>query len=173
MKLKTLLIVGALVSLNVNADEAKENPVTEEGVVKITWQDVDGFRDVKAVGDIQSRYELRVFETLTKNLNKTAAKNFQPNQKLELVVTDVDLAGDVRPTFGATTNDIRVVKDIYPPRLTFSYQVLEGDKVIIAGNEKLRDMGFMQTVGVANDKPLRYETKMLDEWLKKSVMPKL
>lgn len=173
MKFKTLLIVGALVSLNVYADETKEDPVTEVGVVKITWQGVDDFRDVKAVGDIQSRYELRTFETLTKNLNKTVTKNFQPDQKLEMVVTDVDLAGDVRPTFGATSNDIRVVKDIYPPRLTFSYKVLEGDKVIVAGDEKLRDLGFMQTVGVTNDKPLRYETKMLDEWLKNSVIPKL
>ncbi|QYK01832.1 DUF3016 domain-containing protein [Shewanella psychrotolerans] len=173
MKFKTLLIVGALVSLNVNAEEAKEDPVTEDGVVKITWQGADKFRDVKATSDIQSRYELRTFETLTKNLNKTATKSFQSNQKLEMVVTNVDLAGDVRPTFGATSNDIRVVKDIYPPSLTFSYKVLEDDKVIVAGDEKLRDIGFMQTVGVINDKPLRYETRMLDEWLKKSVIPKL
>lgn len=173
MQFKTLLIVGAFVSLNVYADEVKEDPITEDGVVKITWQKVDNFRDVKAVGDIQSRYELRTFETLTKSLNKTASKAFKPNQKLEMVVTDVDLAGDVRPTFGATPNDIRVVKDLYPPRMTFSYKVLEGEQVIVAGDEKLRDMGFMQTVGVTNDKPLRYEIKMLDEWLKKSILPQL
>ncbi|MFV7771519.1 DUF3016 domain-containing protein [Shewanella marisflavi] len=173
MKFQSLLLVGALVSLNLAAEEAKENPVTETGVVKITWQDVDSYRDVKAVSDIQSRYELRVFETLTKNLNKSAEKTLKPNQKLEMVVTDLDLAGDVRPTFGATIQDIRVVKDIYPPQMTFSYQVLEGDQVIIAGDEKLRDMSFMQTVGNMNDRPLRYESKMLSNWLKKSVEPKL
>ncbi|QYJ82861.1 DUF3016 domain-containing protein [Shewanella aegiceratis] len=173
MKFQSLLLVGALVSLNLAAEEAKENPVTEAGVVKITWQDVDSYRDVKAVSDIQSRYELRVFDTLTKNLNKAAEKTLKPNQKLELVVTDVDLAGDVRPTFGATPNDIRVIKDIYPPQMTFSYQVLDGDQVVIAGDEKLRDMSFMHTTGVMNDKPLRHESKMLSDWLKKTVQPKL
>lgn len=173
MKFQSLLLVGALVSLNLAAEEVKENPVTETGVVKITWQDVDSYRDVKAVGDIQSRYELRVFETLTKNLNKSAEKTLKPTQKLEMVVTDLDLAGDVRPTFGATPNDIRLIEDIYPPRMTFSYQVLEGDQVIIAGDEKLRDMSFMHTVGTMNDRLLRYESKMLSNWLKKSVEPKL
>ncbi|GIU16230.1 hypothetical protein TUM4644_00060 [Shewanella colwelliana] len=174
MKFKSLLVVGALVSLNVvAADEPKVDPVTETGIVKITWQDVDSYRDVKAVSDIQSRYEKRTFETLTKNLNKEAAKHFKPNQTLEMVVTDVDLAGDVRPTFGATTNDLRVIKDLYPPRMTFSYKVLDGDQVIVAGDEKLTDMSFMHTTGIRSDKPLSYESKMLADWLKKSITPQL
>ena len=113
------------------ADEAVENPITEDGIVKVEWQDPKSFRDVKASGDIQSRFEARTFKELTKNLNKEAAKILKPNQKLEMVVTDLDLAGDVRPTFGATTNDLRVVKDLYPPRITFSYKITEGEQVII------------------------------------------
>ncbi len=90
-----------------------------------------------------------------------------------MTVTDVDLAGDMRPTFGATADDLRVIKDLYPPRITFSYQVLENDKVIIAGDEKLSDMGFMSGIQSVNDKPFMYETKMLSDWLKKTVAPKL
>lgn len=178
MRLSTLpllagVLIGTMVSLNVSANEVTADPVTEAGIVNITWQGVDKYRDVKAVGDIQSRYELRTFETLTKNLNKAASKILKPEQKLALVVTDLDLAGDVRPTFGASVSEIRVVKDLYPPRMTFSYQVLQGEQVIMAGEEKLTDLGFMQTIGVANDRPLRYESKMLADWLKKTVAPKL
>ncbi|MCE9679831.1 DUF3016 domain-containing protein [Shewanella sp. AS1] len=173
MKRKLLLLLATLASWNLAANTADENSVTQEGVVKITWKKVDDYQDVKAVSDIQSRYQQRVFDTLTKNINKSASKILKPNQTLEMVVTDVDLAGDVRPTFGATPNDIRLVKDIYPPLIVFSYQVLEEGKVIIAGDEKLRDMGFMQTIGVVNDKPFRYETNMLDGWLKKTVAPQL
>jgi len=174
MKLTYILLAGVLTSTAViAADETVENPVTEQGVVKIEWQDPKNFRDVKAVGDIQSRYEKRTFKTLTKNLNKEASKTLKSEQKLEMLVTDLDLAGDVRPTFGATMNDIRLIEDLYPPRITFSYKILEGDKVIMAGDEKLTDMGFMQTVGRASDKPLRYESKLLTDWLKKTVEPKL
>ncbi|WP_299790435.1 DUF3016 domain-containing protein [uncultured Shewanella sp.] len=174
MKLTYLLFAGVLTSgAVVAADEAVENPTTEQGVVKIQWQDPKSFRDVKAVSDIQSRYEQRTFEALTKNLNKAAGKTLKPDQKLEMLVTDLDLAGDVRPTFGATMNDIRLIEEIYPPRITFSYKVLEGDKVIMAGDEKLTDMGFMQSVGRMNDKPYRYESKLLADWLNKTVAPKL
>jgi len=174
MKLTYILLAGVLTSTAViAADETIENPVTEQGLVKIEWQDPKSFRDVKAVGDIQSRYEKRTFETLTKNLNKEASKTLKSEQKLEMLVTDLDLAGDVRPTFGATMNDIRLIEELYPPRITFSYKLLEGDKVIMAGDEKLTDMGFMQRVGRASDKPMRYESKMLSDWLKKTVEPKL
>ncbi|WP_076412060.1 DUF3016 domain-containing protein [Shewanella sp. UCD-KL12] len=167
------MVSGALLSGSAVADEVVETPITEQGVVKITWQDPKSFRDVKAASDIQSRYEQRTFESLTKSLDKEASKLLKPEQKLEMIVTDLDLAGDVRPTFGATMNDIRVIKDIYPPRITFSYSILEGDKVIMVGDEKLTDMGFMHTTGRMNDKPLRFEEKLLADWLKKTVEPKL
>lgn len=149
------------------AEEVAVNPVTENGIVKIEWQDPKSFRDIKAVGDIQSRYEMRTFDTLTQSLNKEASKVLTANQKLELQVTDLDLAGDVRPTFGASSQDIRVIKDIYPPRITFSYTVIEDGKVIMVGDEKLSDLGFMNSIGRVNDKSTRYESQLLADWVKK------
>ncbi|MCL1050104.1 DUF3016 domain-containing protein [Shewanella abyssi] len=169
-----LLLSGSMLSASTWAeDEAVENPVTENGIVKVEWQDPKSFRDVRSGGEIQSRFEKRTFEELTKNLNKEAAKILQPNQKLEMVVTDLDLAGDVRPTFGATMHDLRVVKDIYPPRITFSYKVTEGEQVIIAGNEKLTDLNFMYSIHKNSSRPNRYENALLTSWLKDTIKPKL
>jgi hypothetical protein len=179
MNLKHILVAGLLLSGSMlsgstwAADEVVANPITESGIVKVEWQDPKSFRDVKASGDIQSRFENRTFEALTKNLNKEAAKILKPNQKLEMVVTDLDLAGDVRPTFGVTTNDLRVVKDIYPPRITFSYKVTEGEHVIIVGDEKLTDLGFMHSIHKANNKTNRYENALLTSWLKETIKPKI
>jgi hypothetical protein len=179
MNLKHILVAGLLLSGSMlsgstwAADEAAANPITENGIVKVEWQDPKSFRDVKSSGDIQSRFENRTFEALTKNLNKEAAKILKPNQKLEMVVTDLDLAGDVRPTFGATMNDLRVVEDVYPPRITFSYKVTEGDQVIIAGDEKLTDLSFMYSINKNNNKTNRYENALLTSWLKETIKPKI
>lgn len=174
MKIQSLLLAGVLSCSAVwAADEAPADPVTEDSVVKIVWQSPKDFRDIKSSGEIQSRFEKRLFETLTANINKEAVKILKPNQKLEMTITDVDLAGDMRPTFGATADDLRVVKDIYPPRMSFSYRVLDNDKVIVAGDEKLSDMGFLTGVQSLNSKPFLYETKMLAEWLKKTIAPQL
>ena len=49
MKVKTLILAGMLVTGNVMAtDQATPNPVTEEGVVKITWQDPKKFSDIES-----------------------------------------------------------------------------------------------------------------------------
>ncbi|MCL1141173.1 DUF3016 domain-containing protein [Shewanella gaetbuli] len=175
MNMKYLIVVGALVSHFAIADEAVEaNPITENGVVKIEWQEPDNYRDIKTSNDIQSRFETRFFETMTKNINKQAEKTLAPNQTLVMQVTDVDLAGDMRPTFGATSGDLRVVKDLYPPRMNFSYQILEGETVVIAGDEKLRDMSFMQRLNrLNNDRPFTSETIMMQDWLKRTIAPQI
>lgn len=174
MKLKTLILIGAFMCHGAIADEASQsNPVTESGVVKVEWQEPKKFRDIKTTNERQSRFEARLFETLTKNIDKEAEKVLKPNQTLEMQVSNLDLAGDMRPTFGATTSDLRIVKDMYPPRMTFTYQVLEDGQVIIAGDEKLTDMNFMSHVKRVNSKPFEYETQMLKRWLNRTIAPQL
>lgn len=174
MKIPMILIAGMFAAGSAMAEEAATvDPQTENGAVKITWQEPKKFRDIKSSGELQSRFENRMFETLTKELNKEASKSLKPNQKLDLVVTDVDMAGDMRPTFGATSNDLRVVKEIYPPRISFSYQVLEGEQVVIAGDEKLTNLNFMNDIRPVNDRPFSHETRLLTEWFDKQVAPKL
>lgn len=174
MKAQFLLLAGVLnYGVASAADEVKTAPVTEDGVVTIVWQNPQNFRDIKSSGELQSRYEKRLFETLTTNINKEAVKLLKPTQKLELIVTDVDLAGDMRPTFGASANDLRVVKDIYPPRMTFSYQVFDNGYLIIAGDERLSDIGFLTGIPPQNGRSFIYETQMLTDWLAKTIAPKL
>ena len=174
MNIKYLLLASVFVAPVAMAEDAVEpNPITEAGVVKIEWQSPKDFRDIKTSTERQSRFETRLFNTLTKNINKQAEKSLKPGQTLHMQVTNLDLAGDMRPTFGATPGDLRIVKDLYPPRATFSYTVNEGDKVILAGDEKITDMSFMYNSHRLNDRPFQYETTLFNDWLKKSVEPKL
>ncbi|AZG74742.1 DUF3016 domain-containing protein [Shewanella livingstonensis] len=174
MNVKYLLLASALASQVVMAEDApKPNPVTEVGLVKIEWQNPKDFRDIKTSNELQSRFENRLFETLTKNINKQAEKILKPGQTLQMTVTNLDLAGDMRPTFGATPGDLRIVKDLYPPRATFSYSISEADKVIVAGDEKITDMSFMYNSHRFNDRPFQYETTLFTDWLQKSIAPKL
>jgi hypothetical protein len=174
MKINYLLVVGAFVSSVAIAEEVEVvSPITETGIVKVEWLEPDNYNDIKASNELQSRFENRFFETMTKNINKQAEKTLKPNQKLEMQVSNVDLAGDMRPTFGATTGDLRVVKELYPPKMTFTYQILEDNKVIISGDEKLTDMSFLSRISRINERPFSAETTMLNDWLKRTVAPQL
>ncbi|UCX03486.1 DUF3016 domain-containing protein [Shewanella glacialimarina] len=174
MNINYLLVVGAFVSSVAIAEEVEVvSPITETGIVKVEWLEPDNYNDIKASNELQSRFENRFFETMTKNINKQAEKTLKPNQKLEMQVSNVDLAGDMRPTFGATTGDLRVVKELYPPKMTFTYQILEDNKVIISGDEKLTDMSFLSRISRINERPFSAETTMLNDWLKRTVAPQL
>ncbi|WP_299491339.1 DUF3016 domain-containing protein [uncultured Shewanella sp.] len=147
--------------------------VTKSGNVTIEWDSPQDYTDVKSVSGKQAAYEKRVFKALTDNLAKVAQQTLSPDLRLELIVTNLDLAGDVQSTFGATPNDIRVVKPVFPPKIAFSYSVLEGDKVIMVGDEKLTDLNFMHGLKKPNEKSLSYENALLKSWLLTKVEPHL
>ncbi|GAA4871388.1 DUF3016 domain-containing protein [Ferrimonas pelagia] len=158
----------------VAADEAPQWP-TQDGDVTVVWQEPENYKDVRTGSGVQSRYQNHVFATLGKHLQKRVTPLLQDGDKVTFTVTDLDLAGDVRPSFGRTSNDIRIVKSIYPPRMAFSYQVIDGSGEAIAqGEEDLRDMGFdTRSAGRYQNESLRYEMHMLDDWIRKDLTKQL
>ncbi|GLS82405.1 DUF3016 domain-containing protein [Paraferrimonas haliotis] len=178
MKLVTWLTAAAMMSLTftTSASELTEpNYVVEETPVMVTWENHKDYRDVKAANDIQSRYAKRAFDQITEELAKDAGRVLAEGQTLTLVVTELDLAGDVRPTFGAGPSNLRIIEGIYPPRIHFSYEVKQDGKVVVQGNEEIRDMGFdtkMRTAQ-ANHKSFYFESRMMKDWLNKKLKPQL
>jgi hypothetical protein len=87
---------------------------------------------------------------------------------LKVTFTDIDLAGDYEPWRGPQLMDVRIVKSIYPPRLTFTFQLTdESGRVLSEGERKLVDLGFqMRITRSFNDDLLRYEKDMLTDWLR-------
>ena len=99
-------------------------------------------------------------------LVKRAVKFVGPGQKLTITITDVDLAGDFEPWRGPQWDDIRVVKDIYPPAIELSFQLKDADgNIVSSGKRTLRDLAFMMKLSIDNSDPLRHEKALLDDWL--------
>lgn len=97
------------------------------------------------------------------------AKRFVPaGDKLFISVSDVDLAGDYEPWRGPRWDDVRIVKDIYPPRIKLSYRLTDAaGHVIKEGNSDLRDMAFLMKIAVTfRDDPLCHEKTLLDDWFR-------
>jgi hypothetical protein len=93
------------------------------------------------------------------------AKALPESQILAIEVTDVDLAGDVH-TGGI--RQIRVVKDLYFPKIKFSFKLINTEKAVIqSGNANLKDMNFMMASRLKyRNKALGYEKQLLDDWFK-------
>ena len=83
-----------------------------------------------------------------------------------MTFSDIDLAGDFEPWHGAQFDDVRIIKDIYVPRMNFSFKVTDASGTVIkSGERKLVDPAFQFNITPAfRDDPLRYEKAMLDSW---------
>jgi hypothetical protein len=108
-----------------------------------------------------------VLGELKQHLVTHGAKYLAKGERLQITVTDVDLAGDFEPWRGINFQDIRIVKDIYPPRVDLEFKLLDAEgKVISEGKRQLRDLGYLMGMAMPTSDPLRYDKEMLNDWLR-------
>ncbi|AOS45432.1 hypothetical protein Verru16b_02513 [Lacunisphaera limnophila] len=150
------LTVGAVMA---SAEEKSAN-------VTVNFHESDKFTDVRtSLGSGTDEYYLK---ELRRHVEKLAAKQLAPGQKLEVTFTDIDLAGDYLPT-PAKSQDVRIIKEIYLPRMKLSFRLLdETGKVISEGERRLSDMNFMSNINpIGRGEPLYYDKALLDDWIRK------
>lgn len=134
------------------------------------FEDVDNFTDFSVSG-LSEKKTLSIFESeLEDELERFARKYLQEGQTLTIVFTDIDMAGDIQPWRNRHNADIRYVERIYPPRLAFTYKLVDAEgKVLAEGEESIADLAFDYNV-VAPMKTLSmsffYETNLLGDWIR-------
>lgn len=93
--------------------------------------------------------------------------------KLTVTFTNIHLAGDFEPWHGPQFDEVRFVRDIYPPWFKFTYTLTDaGGKVLKQGSEDLRDMNFQLRVILDTTDPLRYEKDILNDWMRSTLSRK-
>ena len=114
-----------------------------------------GARDAAHLAD-----ELRAW------MEREAPRHLPAGSKLVVTFTDVDMAGEFEPFVSSGMADVRVVRDIYPARVSLAFSLSdESGKVVKEGERKLVS-AFVYGAGVRNaDGPLRHEKTLLQEWL--------
>ncbi|MBV6412732.1 MAG: DUF3016 domain-containing protein [Xanthomonadales bacterium] len=158
VRLCCLLLVSAYASA---AFAAHPGPVTVEFV------DAEKFTDVKERWLASSPEKNGHLAALRRHVETKAARYLAPGQSLRIEFTDIDLAGDLRPQLDPSLTDVRVVSSVYPPRMRLRYTLRDaGGQVLDSGEARLSDIGFdTHSIGQASD-PLRYEKRMLNQWLR-------
>ena len=164
--MRNILIACSIAALAAGAVQAAE--------VKVQWQEPEKFTDIRPSNDSRKAYRERVMKKFDGFFADVAA-DLPEGYNWHVTVTDIDLAGEVDYFAGGAGNALRIVKDIYSPAIKFNYVLRDkhGEEVA-SGDEKLRDMGFMQQLRSTNsNEEFRYEKQMLQDWFKKELQPKV
>ena len=134
--------------------------------VEVKWTNPDKYSDIDAGQEHRQRFKDRTFKAFEEHFAKMA-EALPEQQKLVFDITNLDLAGDVN--FGGTKR-IRIIKDIFFPRIEFSYQLLNADNTVVKSAEvSLKDMGFLMHSSFRyRNESLSYEKDMLNDWFRKT-----
>lgn len=152
-----ILVAAALAPLLCSAADA---------TVEFRNTDPAKFRDFRASALDLERDRDYLLEELRRHLERTAPRFLPHDSKLQVTVTDVDMAGEYRPT-AHPVQDIRVVKGVYPPQVDLEFRLTDRDGAVLKeGRRELRDLAFLTRIGIGSMEPLQFEKTMITRWLR-------
>lgn len=141
------------------------------GPVSVEWTDPAQFSELRYSGNRWEAERGNWVVELARHLQARAARHLAPGQRLQVTITDITRAGSyLHP--GSVRNDIRIVQDMYPPRMSLHFRLTDEDGAVVSeGERKLRDPAFLSQAGANNSDALRYEKRMIDDWLRQEFGP--
>lgn len=168
MKTTTFFLAALMAAAPLTRAASKAAKPADAQRAEVVYVDPAKFTDVRDsyTGTDAGRDD--ILDRIREYIQDEAKQFLPPGDKLYMTVTDIDLAGDFEPWRGPRWDDIRIVKDIYPPRMDFSFRLTDANgKVIKEGKRDLRDLAFMMKITMAfEDDSLRHEKQMIDEWFR-------
>ena len=86
---------------------------------------------------------------------------------LEVRVTDVDLAGEIEPWRGPQFDRVRIMREVYPPRIDLEFRLADAKGAVFKqGSRVLRDPLYLTRAALGDSDRLRYEKQLLGDWLR-------
>jgi Protein of unknown function (DUF3016) len=74
--------------------------------------------------------------------------------------------GDFEPARGPSFTSVRIVRELYAPRITLRFTLTDGTGTVVREGERtLGDPMFLTRATLDQHGPLRHETALLETWL--------
>jgi hypothetical protein len=142
--------------------------VGEGSPVLVHWGDPSQFGEVRYS---QNRYESLQGDwvvELADYLQQKVSKALPPGERADVEIVDIRLAGQYEWIRNGNT-DLRVMRDVYPPRMTLRFRRMAADGSTIAeGERKIADLAYLQSPGpFPTTDPLRYDKRLIDRWIRR------
>ncbi|MEO6876355.1 MAG: DUF3016 domain-containing protein [Opitutaceae bacterium] len=139
-----------------------------DGRVTVTFDHPEKFTDARD-GSFHDTAAW-ILNDLAAFLQRDIRGRLHEGEKFSMTFTDVDLAGDYEPWRGPDMDDVRIIKQIYPPRLVFRFvHTGANGKVIDHGDVTLTDLGFQRWTPMGRSDPLYYEKDLLRSWVRQTL----
>ncbi len=142
-------------------------PAATAATVEVRYIEPDNFADIGR----SSWDRERTMTAMTAYLQKLG-QSLPESQTLRFDVTDIDLAGDIRPWGWQELRVLRGQADW--PMVSLRYTLVEGERTLKSGEARLTDLSYMQGLSSV-DRPgaeLASEKRMVQRWFTETFPPR-
>jgi len=164
---RTLLLAFGIASASVAISAPSQDATSSR--VQVAWTNPADFSEAKEMygNGIGRQSPDEWLGDLAKHLRYRAERVLPSGESLQVTFTNVQRAGTYEPWRGPRWYDVRIIKAIYPPSIDLRFTLTDASGgVVREGTRELRDPAFLQR-GILNETdPLRFEKRMLDDWLR-------
>ena len=140
--------------------------------VHVTYAEPQNFSESRSYG-YQDRYNgVHYLQPLRAYLVKRAAPMLATGQRLDVTITDIQLAGGYEPWQGQSWSHVRIMSNRYPPRIDLTFRWIGSDgKLLREGSRKLFNLGYLDSGSamIGSSDPLRYDKALIDHWLRRGL----
>ncbi|HEU0276312.1 MAG TPA: DUF3016 domain-containing protein [Rhodanobacteraceae bacterium] len=135
--------------------------------VSVHYQDPHEFTESREAGFTHEYNHGDYLQRLQKFLIARATPMVAPGDHLAITFTNIKLAGGYEPWLGPRWNDVRFMRNRYPPRFDLNFKLTAADgQVIREGTRKLVDYSYLMNSGATGSSDaLRYDKALLARWL--------
>ena len=170
MNRKTFSVLSILSLLGAGTIFAADGDKSKSANITVIFDHPENFMDVKDAWIPTDAGRDAILADIRAFVVDRASSRLQDGQKLEVRFTDIDLAGDFEPQLGPDFNGVRIIKDIYSPKIDLEFKLTGADgKVLSEGKRKLRDPFYLGRLVPAHNEPLCYEKDILNDWLRSDI----
>lgn len=143
-----------------------------------TWADVSvrfepekEYTDLALSGASTPTVQEELLKLLEQHFKQLGKQYLSEDDRLEIVVKDIDMAGAFEPWRTPNMTNTRFIRDIYFPKVVLHFRWLDQTgKLKSEERETVSDLNYLMMLNSrrynSND-PLRYEKAMLDRWFEK------
>jgi len=142
-------------------------PAQTDGPVLVHYHEPMKFTDFRESSFASERMVRAMMVDFARSIRRATLRHLPEGYTIQITFTDIDMAGDFEPQRGPDASDVRIIRDIYPPRLVFIYVIRDATGEIVAdGEEAISDLNFQQNVPhLRRQDPFVYEEELFRRWV--------
>ena len=140
-----------------------------ESSVSVAYVNPEQFAENRLYGRQDRFNRIDYLAQLKAYLIKQGQAVLKPGQSLHVDITDIRLAGAYEPWRGPQWSYVRIMRDIYSPRIDLDFRLVDQDgNVLRDGKRVLRDLDYLHSgVPSATGASLYYDKALLRRWLRR------